>query len=213
MNQINESKETKESNKEQINLNSEESSDEESEDFFNINKNSKNNNIQKEPKENKALLNKKRKISNDSLSSNDKDKNNNDSISSNKSLKKKNTKKEKYKNFKSVKSKQICQFYINGACKKGDKCPYSHDAEQIHKKELCKFYLSGKCTKGDKCLYSHDLSEIPCKYFHGLGFCDNLNNCPFSHERLDQEGVKEFIMNNEDFLKETKKKIWGDKYG
>ena len=90
--------------------------------------------------------------------------------------------------------------------KKGDKCPYSHDAEQIHKKELCKFYLSGKCTKGAKCLYSHDLSEIPCKYYHGLGFCDNLNNCPFSHDRLDQEGVKEFIINNEDFLKETKKK-------
>ena len=55
-------------------------------------------------------------------------------------------------------------------------------------------------------MYSHDLSEIPCKFYHGLGFCDNLNNCPFSHERLDQEGVKEFIINNEDFLKETKKK-------
>ena len=206
MNQINESKEPKESNKEQINLNSEESSGGESEDFFNINKNSKNNNIQKDPKENKPLLNNKRKISNDSLSSNDNDKNNDNSLSSNKSLKKQKTKKEKYKNFKSVKSRQICQFYINGACKKGDKCPYSHDAEQIHKKELCKFYLSGKCTKGSKCLYSHDLSEIPCKFYHGLGFCDNLQNCPFSHERLDQEGVKEFIVNNEDFLKETKKK-------
>ena len=119
---------------------------------------------------------------------------------------KKKKKKEKYYNFKSVKSKQICQFYINGACKKGDKCPYSHEAEQIHKKELCKFYLSGKCTKGEKCLYSHDLSEIPCKYYHGLGFCDNFQNCPFSHERLDQEGIKEFIINNEDFLKDTKNK-------
>ena len=76
----------------------------------------------------------------------------------------------------SSKSKQICQFYINGACKKGDKCPYSHDAEQIHKKELCKFFLSGKCNKGDKCLYSHDLKEIPCKFIHGLGFCENFQN-------------------------------------
>ena len=214
MNQVNESKEI-------LKINSEESSEEESIDFFHINKNP-NNNIESKSKskENSKidLLNKKRKISNDSLSSNKSNKNNNnnnknndDSISSNENSEKKNinnNKKEKNKNYKSVKSKtrQICQFYINGACKKGDKCPYSHDAEQIHKKELCKFYLSGKCTKGAKCLYSHDLSEIPCKYYHGLGFCDNLNNCPFSHERLDQEGVKEFIINNEDFLKETKKK-------
>ena len=214
MNQVNESKEI-------LKINSEESSEEESIDFFHINKNP-NNNIESKSKskENSKidLLNKKRKISNDSLSSNKSNKNNNnnnkyndDSISSNENSEKKNinnNKKEKNKNYKSVKSKtrQICQFYINGACKKGDKCPYSHDAEQIHKKELCKFYLSGKCTKGAKCLYSHDLSEIPCKFYHGLGFCDNLQNCPFSHERLDQEGVKEFIINNEDFLKETKKK-------
>ena len=212
MNQVNESKEI-------LKINSEESSEEESIDFFHINKNP-NNNIESKSKENSKidLLNKKRKISNDSLSSNKSNKNNNnnnknndDSISSNENSEKRNinnNKKEKNKNYKSVKSKtrQICQFYINGACKKGDKCPYSHDAEQIHKKELCKFYLSGKCTKGAKCLYSHDLSEIPCKYYHGLGFCDNLQNCPFSHERLDQEGVKEFIINNEDFLKETKKK-------
>ena len=66
--------------------------------------------------------------------------------------------------------------------------------------------VSGKCAKGLKCLYSHDLSEIPCKYFHGLGFCENFQNCPFSHERLDQEGIKEFILSNEDFLKETKNK-------
>ena len=126
---------------------------------------------------------------------------------SKKSKKKKKSKSKKNNNsFKSVKSKQVCQFYINGACKKGDKCPYSHDAEQIHKKELCKFFLSGKCLKGDKCLYSHDLSEIPCKFYHGLGFCENFQNCPFSHERLDMEGIKEFIKANEDFLRETKNK-------
>ena len=126
---------------------------------------------------------------------------------SKKSKKKKKSKSKKNNNsFKSVKSKQVCQFYINGACKKGDKCPYSHDTEQIHKKELCKFFLSGKCLKGDKCLYSHDLSEIPCKFYHGLGFCENFQNCPFSHERLDMEGIKEFIKANEDFLRETKNK-------
>ena len=124
-----------------------------------------------------------------------------------KSKKIKKNKKNINNSFRTVKPKQICQFYINGACKKGDKCPYSHEAEQIHKKELCKFFLSGKCLKGEKCLYSHDLKEIPCKFYHGLGFCENFQNCQFSHERLDEENIKEFIKSNEDFLKETKNKF------
>ena len=201
----------------------EESSDEESFHFFQEINKEQNNSTEI------SLLNKKREHSIDE----DKDKENNNDIESSleldkdeinhgkeeennsekdshevkKSKKKKKSKsKNNNNNFKSVKTKQVCQFYINGACKKGDKCPYSHDAEQIHKKELCKFFLSGKCLKGDKCLYSHDLSEIPCKFYHGLGFCENFQNCPFSHERLDMEGIKEFIKANEDFLRETKNK-------
>ena len=209
-----------------ININSEikdkkeESSDEESFEFF------------KESKE-QNFLNNKRKISeenyiekekvesinmkenNNSFEEKEKEKsstneNNNNSISIDEEQKVKKNKKKKKKQKKdnkiTSKSKQICQFYINGACKKGDKCPYSHDAEQIHKKELCKFFLSGKCNKGEKCLYSHDLKEIPCKFIHGLGFCENFQNCPFSHERLDEEGIINFIKMNEDFLRETKKK-------
>ena len=202
---MNQPNQTEKENLNKNNSNSEESSDDESLDFFHLGHNAK------KEEENNQLLNKKRK---DSNKLNNEEKEDRDSISKDSSgavqneekKKKKKKKKEKNNNFKSVKSKQICQFYINGACKKGDKCPYSHDAEQIHKKELCKFYLSGKCAKGEKCLYSHDLSEIPCRFYHGLGFCENFQNCPFSHERLDQEGIKEFIISNEDFLKETKNK-------
>ena len=103
-------------------------------------------------------------------------------------------------------SKQICQFYINGACNKGDKCKYSHECEQIHKKELCKFYLSNTCSKGDKCLYSHNLKDYPCKFYHARGFCENCDNCRFSHARLNENELMEFIKQNEDFLMETKKK-------
>ena len=103
-------------------------------------------------------------------------------------------------------SKQICQFYINGACNKGDKCKYSHECEQIHKKELCKFYLSNTCAKGDKCLYSHNLKDYPCKFYHARGFCENCENCRFSHARLNENELMEFIKQNEDFLMETKKK-------
>ena len=197
-----------------------ESSDEESFQFFQVS--SENNLLKNKRKysienfysitknENENCMKEKEKNDNDLGKKENQEKDNISSISYEEEEKTKKTKKKKKKNynhnFKPVKSKAICQFYINGACKKGDKCPYSHDAEQIHKKELCKFFLSGKCMKGDKCLYSHDLSEIPCKYYHGLGFCENFKNCPFSHERLDEEGIKEFIKTNEDYLKETKKK-------
>ena len=213
--------------------NSEDLSDEESFQFFKQNtttkdndflnnkrknSNDENNNVSKmkENKNTESLHDIENNDSNNDKNSKEKKENNSnnnshdDSISLAEEKIQKNKKKKKSKsnnnNFRTVKTKQICQFYINGACKKGDKCPYSHDAEQIHKKELCKFFLSGKCAKGDKCLYSHDLSEIPCKFFHGLGFCENFQNCQFSHERLNEQELKEFIKANEDFLRETKKK-------
>ena len=173
-------------------------------DYYSISQKSiKEKNEQWNNKENNINFEKKEKDSENNYNSNSED--NQQKIKKKKKKKKPNNDNIN-NNFKAGKSKQICQFYINGACKKGENCPYSHDAEQIHKKELCKFYLSGKCAKGENCLYSHDLSEIPCKFFHGLGFCENFQNCPFSHERLDEEGIKEFIKINEDFLKETKKK-------
>ena len=126
-----------------------------------------------------------------------------------KTKKKKKKKKNKTQNKKQkiLNGKQICQFYINGACKKGEKCPYSHNVEQIHKKELCKFFLSGNCSKGEKCLYCHNLKEIPCKFYHGRGLCENYEKCPFSHERLNENEINEFIKENQDFLIETKKKF------
>ena len=123
------------------------------------------------------------------------------------------SKKQKKNNKKPLKrttlgnKKQICQFYINGACKKGDQCPYSHDVEQIKKNELCKFFLTGHCAKGDKCLYSHNLKEFPCKFFHARGFCENLDNCKFSHDRLTAEQLMDFIKDNESFLFETRQKF------
>ena len=40
----------------------------------------------------------------------------------------------------------------------------------------CKYFLRGECKKGEKCNYKHlSKKEIPCKYFHGLGSCENTN--------------------------------------
>ena len=41
------------------------------------------------------------------------------------------------------------------------------------KRDLCKYYLNGVCTKGDKCTYGHVIKDFPCKYYITLGNCDN----------------------------------------
>ena len=41
------------------------------------------------------------------------------------------------------------------------------------KRDLCKYYLNGVCTKGDNCTYSHIIKDFPCKYYITLGSCDN----------------------------------------
>ena len=40
----------------------------------------------------------------------------------------------------------------------------------------CKYFLRGECKKGENCPYRHLLKkEIPCKYYHGIGNCENEN--------------------------------------
>ena len=38
----------------------------------------------------------------------------------------------------------------------GDQCKFDHDAEIEKKKEMCKFYVQGYCTRGENCLYLHN---------------------------------------------------------
>lgn len=87
-------------------------------------------------------------------------------------------KKKKKKILKKEKQpKQICNFFIHGSCHKGNECSFSHDAEQIKKTELCKYFLTGNCAKGDECLFSHDTRLFPCKFFQGMGYCKEGDNC------------------------------------
>lgn len=39
----------------------------------------------------------------------------------------------------------------------GDQCKFDHDAELEKRKEICKFYLQGYCTKGENCIYMHNI--------------------------------------------------------
>ncbi|XP_017405313.1 zinc finger CCCH domain-containing protein 8 isoform X1 [Cebus imitator] len=55
------------------------------------------------------------------------------------------------------KGKQICKYFLERKCIKGDQCKFDHDAEIEKKKEMCKFYVQGYCTRGENCLYLHNI--------------------------------------------------------
>ncbi|XP_066535143.1 zinc finger CCCH domain-containing protein 6 isoform X2 [Hoplias malabaricus] len=79
--------------------------------------------------------------------------------------------------------RNICKYFIEGRCIKGDQCKFEHDnVVPEKKKELCKFYVQGYCTKGEKCIYMHN--EYPCKFFHTGAKCYQGDNCKFSHDPL-----------------------------
>ena len=40
----------------------------------------------------------------------------------------------------------------------GEQCKFEHElVVPDKKKELCKFYLQGYCSKGDNCIYMHNI--------------------------------------------------------
>ncbi|XP_008698346.1 zinc finger CCCH domain-containing protein 8 isoform X3 [Ursus maritimus] len=50
----------------------------------------------------------------------------------------------------------INQHTVERKGKQGDQCKFDHDAEIEKKKEMCKFYVQGYCTRGENCLYLHN---------------------------------------------------------
>uniref|UniRef100_A0A2K5RWL7 C3H1-type domain-containing protein n=1 Tax=Cebus imitator TaxID=2715852 RepID=A0A2K5RWL7_CEBIM len=83
------------------------------------------------------------------------------------------------------KGKQICKYFLERKCIKGDQCKSDHDAEIEKKKEMCKFYVQGYCTRGENCLYLHN--EYPCKFYHTGTKCYQGEYCKFSHAPLTPE--------------------------
>ncbi|XP_051000557.1 zinc finger CCCH domain-containing protein 6 [Acomys russatus] len=106
------------------------------------------------------------------------------------------------------KGKQICKYFLEGRCIKGDHCKFDHDAELEKKKEICKYYLQGYCTKGDNCIYMH--SEFPCKFYHSGAKCYQGDNCKFSHDDLTKETKKllDKVLNaGEELLNEDEREL------
>ena len=70
-------------------------------------------------------------------------------------------------------NKKICKFFMNGNCKKGVDCDFTHDDN------LCKHYFNGNCKFGDKCKLSHLIkSDDNNKY-------PNANNGNIKYDKTD----------------------------
>nr|XP_028580751.1 zinc finger CCCH domain-containing protein 6 isoform X1 [Podarcis muralis] len=96
------------------------------------------------------------------------------------------------------KGKQICKYFLEARCIKGDQCKFDHDAEIEKKKEICKFYIQGYCSKGENCIYMHN--EFPCKFYHTGAKCYHGDKCKFSHDPLTKESKEllDKVLNTEE---------------
>ncbi|CAJ1456229.1 unnamed protein product, partial [Effrenium voratum] len=112
---------------------------------------------------------------------------------------------------------QICKFYLEGTCFKGDECSYAHGEEQLQandavagvgpespnfKTKICLYYLQGKCFRGEACSYAHSEEELaagPAEsnfktkmcLFHLQGICVKGDACRWAHDEreLTEPGV------------------------
>jgi E3 ubiquitin-protein ligase makorin len=51
-------------------------------------------------------------------------------------------------------SREICKYFLHGACRNGSGCRFSHQMD-APKSTVCTYYLAGNCAYGDKCRYDH----------------------------------------------------------
>ena len=144
------------------------------------------------------------------------------SSSNNKKQKKRKKQKEEKEEFNSDDQqvpKQLCKYFIEGHCQKGNDCDFIHSQPYNYKREICKFYLQDSCGKGnvsfgpsygrhlssetvltfahpsspgDNCTFLH--KEFPCKLYHTGQDCTLGENCKFSHEPFNEE-LREIFMN------------------
>ncbi|EJW04214.1 hypothetical protein EDEG_01495 [Edhazardia aedis USNM 41457] len=66
-----------------------------------------------------------------------------------------------------------------------------------YRTQLCKFFLNKTCTKGDECTYSHNLAQFPCKAYFVKKNCTRPN-CQFSHDESVNPALIEQFKEEED---------------
>ena len=82
----------------------------------------------------------------------------------------------------------LCAYYTRtGACRRGDRCPYIHDAERV---ALCPGALKPSGCVNARCTMNHRRSahNAPhCVHFLRSGTCRNGDACPYTHTPIAQD--------------------------
>ncbi|PIA17315.1 hypothetical protein COEREDRAFT_86310 [Coemansia reversa NRRL 1564] len=96
-----------------------------------------------------------------------------------------------------------CHFYLTGACRNGEKCPFRHSESALHTEEVCAdFAQTGQCSAVD-CGKRHleapkrmtkPPNEVPCRNEEGEGICTRAD-CIFKHTKTRGEGTKTSTLN------------------
>ncbi|NXU54379.1 MKRN2 ligase, partial [Turnix velox] len=47
------------------------------------------------------------------------------------------------------------RYYLQGVCREGSKCPFSHDLSTSKSSTICRYYQKGQCAYGARCRYDH----------------------------------------------------------
>ncbi|KAM6300994.1 E3 ubiquitin-protein ligase makorin-2 [Aegotheles albertisi] len=59
-------------------------------------------------------------------------------------------------------TKQVtCRYYVQGVCREGSKCLFSHDLSASKSSTICKYYQKGQCAYGARCRYDHTRLPVP----------------------------------------------------
>mmetsp|Transcript_4128 Transcript_4128/g.7571 ORF Transcript_4128/g.7571 Transcript_4128/m.7571 type:complete len:130 (+) Transcript_4128:63-452(+) len=66
-----------------------------------------------------------------------------------------------------LKNTAMCRFFLEGKCRRGNKCSFAHATQQLREKpdlrrmKLCWDYASyGACKYGAQCTHAHGLQEL-----------------------------------------------------